>query len=887
MTDENESSEDQKSEESAKDSDAKEESDESNQDEEQSENLSINENSENSDYSEQTEKQSEEAESESVEKENKDDSEEVTEDQTPENELKTNEATYTDEAVRNNNVSTLRANSINTLASGSPLNSSRDINEAGVVPPATVRGKDHFDKYGDVIFYPPNDLLAEEVANFNYNVGPTKKRGALQLKEKISFENDFDFNIKIANSHIGNQYSGDGWGFIFTKSDAQDYMQNGGILRNKGMKDAAGFKVDTAYHFDDPMDQKAEQQKGGRYQGYGTFVKNGPDGTTEAVGTNVPDKKNKDNKFDYADDTNDNNDGKFHGQTLNDFHLSYDSDSEILTAEYAGKQWKATLSQLGLNKEDEYNFLITSSQSGNNPAVPSSARGWMRTDLNGSTFKFTPKSNAADEHNPGYNPTKTKPGKQVSVNQTGDQNIPQGSKFEIPQTPQGWNANIDQNNGTITVTPPSNTKPGTKQDIPVKVTYPDGTVDNTNAQIEVVSDQAGDYEPGYNPSTTNPGKPVEVDQTGAPNLPQGTEFEVPKQGIPEGWEATVGEDGKLVVTPSKDIEPGTTEDIPVKVKYPDGSTDDAPAKVTVKDTEANQYDPGYEDKTTNPGKPVELPQTGEVPDGTHFEKPSDIPEGWDVDVDPNDGTTTVTPPADAQPGDEANIPVKVTYPDGSSEDAPAKVTVKDTEANQHDPGYEDTTTNPGKPVEVDQTGAPNLPQGTEFEVPKQGIPEGWEATVGEDGKLVVTPSKDIEPGTTEDIPVKVKYPDGSTDDAPAKVTVKDTEANQYDPGYEDKTTNPGKPVELPQTGEVPDGTHFEKPSDIPEGWDVDVDPNDGTTTVTPPADAQPGDEANIPVKVKYPDGQVKTHQRKLLSKIQRQINMNQVMKMKQQTLVNQ
>ncbi|BCU51642.1 hypothetical protein JCM2421_04140 [Staphylococcus auricularis] len=184
MTDENESSEDQKSEESAKDSDAKEESDESNQDEEQSENLSINENSENSDDSEQTEKQSEEAESESVEKENKDDSEEVTEDQTPENELKTNEATYTDEAVRNNNVSTLRANSINTLASGSPLNSSRDINEAGVVPPATVRGKDHFDKYGDVIFYPPNDLLAEEVANFNYNVGPTKKEVHFNLKKR-------------------------------------------------------------------------------------------------------------------------------------------------------------------------------------------------------------------------------------------------------------------------------------------------------------------------------------------------------------------------------------------------------------------------------------------------------------------------------------------------------------------------------------------------------------------------------------------------------------------------------------------------------------------------------------------------------------------------------
>ncbi|MCE5039451.1 lectin-like domain-containing protein [Staphylococcus auricularis] len=221
----------------------------------------MNENSENSDDNEQTEKQSEEAENESAEIENKDDSEEVTEDQTPENELKANEATYTDEAVRNNNVSTLRANSINTLASGSPLGQSRDINEAGVVPPATVRGKEKFEKYGDVEFQKPNDLLAEEVANFNYNVGPKKKMGALQLEDKISFKNDFDFNIKIANNHTGKYSGGDGWGLIFTKGDGEDYMQNGGILRNKGMKDAAGFKVDTAYHYDDPMDQEAEQQK--------------------------------------------------------------------------------------------------------------------------------------------------------------------------------------------------------------------------------------------------------------------------------------------------------------------------------------------------------------------------------------------------------------------------------------------------------------------------------------------------------------------------------------------------------------------------------------------------------------------------------------------------
>ncbi|MCE5039450.1 Rib/alpha-like domain-containing protein [Staphylococcus auricularis] len=440
----------------------------------------------------------------------------------------------------------------------------------------------------------------------------------------------------------------------------------------------------------------------------------------------------------------------------------------------------------------------------------------MRTDLNGSTFEYTPSSNAAEEHNPGYNPTKTKPGKQVSVDQTGDQNIPQGSKFEIPQTPQGWNANIDQNNGTITVTPPSNTKPGTKQDIPVKVTYPDGTVDNTNAQIEVVSDQAADHNPGYDAATTRPGKQVSVDQSKDPNIPQGSKFEIPQ--TPQGWNANIDQNnGTITVTPPENTKPGTKQDIPVKVTYPDGTVDNTNAQINVISDQAGDHNPGYNPSTTNPGKPVEVDQTGDnnLPQGTEFEIPEgSTPEGWEATVG-EDGKVVVTPSENIKPGTTEDIPVKVKYPDGTTDDAPAKVTVKDTEANQHNPGYNPSTTNPGKPVEVDQTGDNKLPDGTEFEIPEGSTPEGWEATVGEDGKVVVTPSENIKPGTTEDIPVKVKYPDGSTDDAPAKVTVKDTEANQHNPGYKPSTTNPGKPVEVDQTGDnkLPEGTEFE----IPEG----------------------------------------------------------------------
>ncbi|WP_409327404.1 YPDG domain-containing protein [Staphylococcus pseudintermedius] len=51
----------------------------------------------------------------------------------------------------------------------------------------------------------------------------------------------------------------------------------------------------------------------------------------------------------------------------------------------------------------------------------------------------------------------------------------------------------------------------------------------------------------------------------------------------------------------------------------------------------------------------------------HLRYHQHIPEGWTAEVDPDNGTVTVTPPADATPGTSVDIPVKVTYPDGSSE----------------------------------------------------------------------------------------------------------------------------------------------------------------------------------------------------------------------------
>ncbi|HHU6751678.1 TPA: YPDG domain-containing protein, partial [Staphylococcus pseudintermedius] len=173
------------------------------------------------------------------------------------------------------------------------------------------------------------------------------------------------------------------------------------------------------------------------------------------------------------------------------------------------------------------------------------------------------------------------------------------------------------------------------------------------------------------------------------------------------------DNGTVTVTPPADATPGTSVDIPVKVTYPDGSSEETPVKVTVDTPDSGNHNPGYEEGHTKPNVPVEVPQTGDtdLPPGTSFEVPpgTNLPEGWTVEVNPDNGTVTVTPPADATPGTSVDIPVKVTYPDGSSEETPVKVTVDTPDSGNHNPGYEEEHTKPNVPVEVPQTGDTDLP----------------------------------------------------------------------------------------------------------------------------------------------------------------------------------
>ncbi|MGV3162551.1 Rib/alpha-like domain-containing protein, partial [Streptococcus hyovaginalis] len=120
----------------------------------------------------------------------------------------------------------------------------------------------------------------------------------------------------------------------------------------------------------------------------------------------------------------------------------------------------------------------------------------------------------------------------------------------------------------------------------------------------------------------------------------------------------------------------------VVVTYPDGSTDEVPVKVTVTDpnatTDADNNDPKYDEVTGDAGEEVKIPAPTNpdgtpVPDGSTFE--SDTPA---IVVDPNTGEVTVKIPDGAKPGDVIEGTITITYPDGSTDEVPVKVTVVDT-----------------------------------------------------------------------------------------------------------------------------------------------------------------------------------------------------------------
>ena len=333
------------------------------------------------------------------------------------------------------------------------------------------------------------------------------------------------------------------------------------------------------------------------------------------------------------------------------------------------------------------------------------------------------------------------PDPKKSIGNVGD--LPDGTKFEYK-------------------TPVDTKTPGDK-DATVVVTYPDGSKDEVPVKVTVTDPRtdADKNTPTPKEQTVNVGETPDPKKSigNVGDLPDGTKFEYK---TPVDTKTPGDKDATVVVT----YPDGSKDEVPVTVKVvtpnmPAPSTPNMPAPSTPS-TDADKNTPVAKDQTVNKGETPNakdsIGNVGDLPNGTKFEYKT-----------PVDTSTT---------GDK-DATVVVTYPDGSKDEVPVKVTVKDpsTDADKNTPVAKDQTVNKGEtPNAKDSIGnVGDLPDGTKFEYK--------------------TPVDTTTPGV-KDATVVVTYPDGSMDEVPVKVTVADNSVQASD-------STPAKKEEakeLPNTG---------------------------------------------------------------------------------------
>uniref|UniRef100_UPI003132D23D Rib/alpha-like domain-containing protein n=1 Tax=Staphylococcus simulans TaxID=1286 RepID=UPI003132D23D len=292
---------------------------------------------------------------------------------------------------------------------------------------------------------------------------------------------------------------------------------------------------------------------------------------------------------------------------------------------------------------------------------------------------------------------------------------------------------------------PNGQTPGV-YDVPVTVTYPDGSTDHIIVKVVVGPKDSDVFEPTAQPIEKPYGSHTTIDEiVGKVTVPGYPDTEKP-------YKVTV-DDPSLI--PSGSI-PGNY-DVPVTVTYPDGTKDYINVTITVHpQPDADVYNPGYNDVQVNPGVSIEIPQVkDDVPTGTRFEIPNEsgVDKDWTVTVNPDTGKITVTVPENATEGDVVTVTVKVTYPDGSTENVTVDVTVHDSIAP------EAPVVNPIEAGDRTVTGTGNEP-GTTVTVT---FPDGSTVTtkVDKDGNWKV------------DVPTNVTLKDGDT----VKVVITDEAGN--------------------------------------------------------------------------------------------------------------
>ncbi|AMB98621.1 hypothetical protein AWM75_00805 [Aerococcus urinaehominis] len=562
------------------------------------------------------------------------------------------------------------------------------------------------------------------------------------------------------------------------------------------------------------------------------------------------------------------------------------------------------------------------------------------------TVEFTVKVTAQrDQYQGHYPPTKGNPGKAVNVippfffeqdKQDGEplDKAPTGTQFKFDdKLPNNFSKKADNqleviipdggtdgqattvavtlnSDGSLKVDLPENIKDKTAIEVPVLVTYQDGTSETVTSKV-TVSAQNQAYIPTYQAKDGKPGSTVQLDK---PNFtkdgqdaykPASASFAFPAHMCQNGQgqhtvkvdtvdggkiEAvvTLGTDGQVSIDLPKTAKDGTVVDIPVVVKYGDGTQSEVKAQVNVVD-QSQRFKPSYTKQTIKPDTTVTVPAPNygdNVPASATYKFGSSVKPGKNgghvievpskdggkieatVTINDKDGSLTVHLPEGAQSGQPLQVPVVVTYPDGSEDQVTSDLVVKD-DKQEYQASYEPQTVQPGQKVTIEKPGftdpkglTTTPPADTSFQldptmkkndqgqtvVPVETTDGGTvevPVTINQDGSISLEIPDKAKHGTEIDVPVLVTYPDGGQQKVNSKTTVS-ADNQQYPPKTEKVTKDFGEPV---TEEELISKVKTDYPTTNPDKTvKVTIDDPDAL-----PKGDKPGD-FTVPVTVTYPDG---------------------------------
>ena len=326
-------------------------------------------------------------------------------------------------------------------------------------------------------------------------------------------------------------------------------------------------------------------------------------------------------------------------------------------------------------------------------------------------------------------------------------------------------------------------------------------------------------------------------------------------GAPD-W-VTVFRGGQVYASPSRDVAPG---EYPVRVRTSNGETDTIHVRVVEAANDAERYTPTYAVAYARAGGSVQslspratfTVRSSEfdnqpLPEGTRFEV-----EGDGVSVDRH-GAITYAPPLDAQVGKAKLVPVKVVYPDGSSEGTVARFEVlKARDAELYTPAYQaERAAGAGETATVAQT-ARDLPAETEFSLDPAADLHGWDVRVdARTGRVEATAP---ETPADLDVNVHVSYADGSEETVPVHVAARRTAsmAQSTELRYDDAYAAADGTITIAPRGAVPEGVAFAAAGATPV--QLDVEPSTGVITAKLPDGAPADTSYTLGVRAAFPDG---------------------------------